>query len=92
MLVPEAILQADYAKAVREFLRQRFANVVLVRVRDRMFVGTDEPVVVVLGDGVGPGSLRIEAIDSVDELAGFLDGNGREAAPQRAVILIPYVK
>lgn len=86
MLVPEAILQTDYAKAVRDFLRQRFANVILVYVRDRVFTGTDEPVVVVVAEGTGPGLLRIEAIDTAEDLEGLLDGRDADAFPQRSVI------
>ena len=44
MLVPEAILQADYAAPLRETLAQRFDRTSLIYIRDRLFDETDEPV------------------------------------------------
>lgn len=99
LLVPEAVLQADYAKAIRQALQQRFARVALVHVRDRVFSDTDEPVVVIAAEGAGPGELRTEAIRSARDLAKVLNrsdsftstydviSNGREV-DRRVVDLI----
>jgi hypothetical protein len=74
LLVPEAILQADYAKAIREVLRKRFHRVILVHVRDRIFHDTDEPVVVVAAEGIGPGGIRTESIECAADLPEVLNG------------------
>ena len=79
MLVPEAILQADYAAPLRETLAERFGRTSLIYIRDRLFDGTDEPVVVVAcADFGGQGDVTEEAIECVDDLEAVLaDANGR---------------
>ncbi len=72
LLVPEAVLQADYAVDVRELLCRRFRRVVLVHIRDRIFKDTDEPVVIIAAEGRGPGTIRIESIASAAELPNAL--------------------
>ena len=74
MLVPEALLQADYAAAVRDALAARFGRVCLIHVRDRLFDGTDEPVVVVAASEFGqPGSTCIDAVERAEELGQTLN-------------------
>ena len=69
MLVPEAILQTEYGSAVREALRIRFDEVRLIHIRNRLFDGTDEPVVVVAASGHGvSGTLSVESIQSSGDL------------------------
>lgn len=85
LLVPEAILQVDYAKAVRDLLQRRFARVGLVHVRDRIFSDTREAVVVIAADGVGPGTIRTESVESAEDLTVVLESRGN-ASPKRAVI------
>jgi hypothetical protein len=76
MLVPEAILQAKYATAVRTALQQRFKTVRLVHLRQRLFDATDEPVVVIAGEGFGsPGALEVLSVDTADELSVVLNGH-----------------
>ncbi|AKU92651.1 N-6 DNA methylase [Vulgatibacter incomptus] len=76
MLVPEAILQADYAMAVRAALEQRFERVRLIHLRQRLFDGTDEPVVLIAAEGFGcRGSLQVLSVDTADELSAVLKGN-----------------
>ncbi len=73
MLVPEAILQADYAAPVRNILASNFAQVLLVYIHDRMFEGTDEAVVAVIASGFGKsGNLRVEAVEQIEDLASIL--------------------
>ena len=74
MLVPEAILQANYAVVVRRLLISQFNSVILVYIRDRVFQRTDEAVVAVAASDYGnSGSLRVEAVESVDDLPKALD-------------------
>ena len=74
MLVPEAILQADYAAVVRNLLASRFGNVCLVHIRDRLFEDTDEAVVAVAASEYGQkGSLRVEAVERAEDLATILN-------------------
>ena len=77
MLVPEAILQADYAAPLRKVLSERFGRSLLVHIRDRLFDGTDEAVVVVAASGYGErGRLSIDAIDGPGDLAPLLADSG----------------
>ena len=76
MLVPEAILQTDYGASVRRALRARFHRVRLVHIRNRLFDGTDESVVVVAATGYGTsGTLTVESIQCCDDLDQALDGS-----------------
>ena len=73
MLVPEAILQTDYAAPLRKMLANSFGRSVLVYVRDRVFAGTDEAVVAVACSGFGEtGDILISAVESVEELESVL--------------------
>lgn len=85
LLVPEALLQADYARAVREALQQRFARVLLIHVRNRIFDETDEPVVVLAASGTGPGTLQVEAIERAEELPDLLDGTPISSEPHETI-------
>lgn len=85
LLVPEAILQADYAAAVRDLLRNSFNHVCLVHIRDRLFEGTDEAVVAVAASEYGGngGVLRVEAVECPEELKAVLDApSSRKASLQ----------
>lgn len=75
MLVPEAILQADYATVIRDLLTSRFDHVCLVHIRDRLFEGTDEAVVAVAASEYGgkKGTLRVEAVERSEDLAAVLN-------------------
>ena len=53
MLVPEAILQADYANSVKVLLKSQFSQVSLVHIRERQFEETEEAVVVLAASGYG---------------------------------------
>ncbi len=75
MLVPEAILQADYAESVRGALQLHFQTVRLIHLRQRLFDGTDEPVVIIAAEGFGsPGVLDVLSVDTADELRAVLHG------------------
>ena len=82
MLVPEAILQTDYAGPLREALASRFGRSLLVYIRDRMFDGTDEAVVAVACSGFGEmGDIQTLAVESVEDLRSVLknpDSNGHQ--------------
>lgn len=78
MLVPEAILQTDYAAPLRKMLAQRFADSRLIHIRDRQFAHTDEAVVALVCSGFGgEGATQKLAVDSVEDLqAVLLSPNG----------------
>ena len=79
MLVPEAILQTDYAAPLREMLAERFGNSRLIHIRDRQFAHTDEAVVALACSGFGEkGAVETLAVESVDGLRSvLLRSNGR---------------
>lgn len=68
MLVPEAILQTNYGKAVQTALATRFGKIYLIRIRERLFSGTDESVVVLVASGHGPGTICIGDAKQADEV------------------------
>ncbi|MDE2795174.1 MAG: N-6 DNA methylase [Gemmatimonadota bacterium] len=78
MLVPEAILQTDYAAPLREMLAERFGTSRLIHIRDRQFEGTDEAVVALACSGFGDsGTVETLAVDSVEGLESvLLNSNG----------------
>ena len=78
MLVPEAILQADYAGPLRQILSERFGRSLLIYVRSRFFARTNEPVVAVACAEFGKqGDVRTMAVETVDDLQSVLeDFNG----------------
>lgn len=49
LLLPGAVLQADYASAVLRYVTQCFSDVLLVRVAERIFEDAEEETVVLLG-------------------------------------------
>ena len=76
MLVPEAILQADYAVPVRDLLGARFRQVSLIHVNDRLFDGTDEPIVVVAAAGYGKtGKVVVDRVGSAENLQHSLNSS-----------------
>ena len=79
MLVPEAILQTDYAAPLREMLAERFGTSRLIHIRDRQFAHTDEAVVALACSGFGEsGTLETLSVDSVEGLQSILlRPNGR---------------
>lgn len=86
MLVPEAILQTDYAVPLREALASRFGRSVLVYVRDRMFAGTDEPVVALACSEFGKrGDIVSSAVESIEDLQSVLEtpSSGGRPFPSR---------
>lgn len=85
MLVPEAILQADYAGPLRQILSEKFGRSLLIYVRSRLFAGTDEPVVAVACAEFGErGDVRTMAVESVDDLQSALaDSNGHHLRSYR---------
>ena len=79
MLVPEAILQTDYAAPLRDMLAERFGNSRLIHIRDRQFTDTDEAVVALACAGFGErGTIETLSVDSVEGLESvLLSSNGR---------------
>lgn len=71
MVLPLALLQADYAAPVRKVFTERFKNLKIVFVRERLFNGVDEASVIVLADGWCAGGRTRQAITvgGIDELS-----------------------
>ncbi|MCY4671611.1 MAG: N-6 DNA methylase [Rhodococcus sp.] len=88
MLVPEAILQAEYAAPLRQVLSERFGRSLLVHIRDRQFDRTDETVVVVAASEFGErGRVSIAAIDGLEDLAPLLaDSRSVRPSSEAAVV------
>ena len=78
MLVPEAVLQTDYAAPLREMLAERFGTTRLIHIRDRQFEHTDEAVVALACSGFGEsGTIETLSVDSVESLQSvLLNSNG----------------
>lgn len=82
LILPEAVLQADYARSIRDLLAKRFGRTQLIQLRERVFSNTDESVVIVLGEGSGPGNLEVTTVSTVSELTRRLNG----LTPRRPLI------
>lgn len=77
LLLPGAVLQADYAPAVRNYLEHSFRDVLLVRVRDRIFDDAQEETVALLASGAfasdSPNPCRFADVDGLQDLERFLE-------------------
>lgn len=72
LLLPGAVLQADYADEVLSCLERSFERVSLVRVRERIFDDAQEETVVLLADGAAPERpIGTCQFGEVDDLAGL---------------------
>lgn len=80
-VLPGALMQADYARPVRDFLANRFDRCAAFLVHERLFLdeGTDEETVIVLADGFraegrSDGRLDVDEATTLDELQRLIDG------------------
>jgi adenine-specific DNA-methyltransferase len=80
-VLPEAVLQAQYAAPVRKFLAQRFRHIHWVRLQERVFVGTDEAAVLLLAWGQGPGEETVHRASGIAELASLVNDLANSTAP-----------
>ena len=88
MLVPEAILQADYAAPLRERLADQFARTSMIYLRDRVFDGTDEPVVVLACADFGSrGRVDERIVEFADDLPSELAVVSSEHRPPRSTAI-----
>jgi adenine-specific DNA methylase len=94
-VLPAEMLHAQYADAVRAFLRRSFASVTLVLFERRVFPGALEEIVLLLADGRdrGPASheqvidcLDLAALD-VDRLQTIVSGGQDEPEPTSSSLL-----
>jgi len=85
-LVPEAILQADYATSVRDLLRHRFARVNFIHIRHRLFRETNEPIVIITAEGIGPGTVRTKSLEHAEDLQKVLEHRESRPSPKHVVV------
>ncbi len=81
LVLPGAVLHAHYARALLEHLTGQFGSVRFLRLRERLFTGAEEEVVVLLAADRGSrtSSARVEDVVSVDALADSI-ADGQAAA------------
>jgi hypothetical protein len=74
LLLPGAVLQADYATAVIRHLESAFGDVLLVRLRQRIFADAEEETIVVLASNAGSASAgcRVTEADGIQALQHLL--------------------
>lgn len=73
MLLPQAILQADYAAPIRETLANSFRCTKLIQIRHRLFADTDEAAVVAACSGFGArGEIQTLAVESAADIQSVL--------------------
>lgn len=95
-VLPGAMMQADYARPIRDFFARRFERCAAFVVHERLFLeeGTDEETVIVLADGFraeerAEGGLDVDYATTLEELrslislwdAGEWQREGQELAP-----------
>ncbi len=68
VLVPEAILQTDYGKAVQAALKAHFRVSKVIRIEERFFEDTDEVAVVIAASGQGPGDIYVSNVRNLRDL------------------------
>ena len=74
MVVPGAVLEADYSRLLRQHLCKSFDEVHYVRLPERIFADVEATSVLLLarGRGRGTANARVGACKSTGELSGFL--------------------
>lgn len=90
MVVPSALLYADYAAELKELLVREFRQVTILLLRERVFTDTPEQAVILLADGFGEGGTRTMVVSeavSLAELEQRLTAPSAEAPQPRA---LPY--
>ncbi len=82
LVLPGAVLQAEYAEAVMSYVSESFAQVSLFRLGERVFADAQEESVVMLasGHGTGPAAPCVQEVGGVAQLRSLLSRPGRRAA------------
>lgn len=73
LILPESILQADYARSVRLILEKRFSQISLIHIRERFFEQTDESTVILLAKGKGPGTLNVHSVETLEDICQLIN-------------------
>lgn len=72
LILPGAVLEADYATSVREYLERTFRTVQLIRLSERLFPGAEEASVVLAAEGahLGPSAsaTQVAAVSGLAQL------------------------
>jgi hypothetical protein len=70
-VLPAELLSTDYASAIRQYLRQRFATVDVLTFEERIFPGALVDAVLLLAAGRGPGVVRVHRLTNTTMLDTF---------------------
>ena len=73
VVAPAALLYADYAQPVRDFLLQRFSALTLVTIRAQCFEGAQVGTVLLLAGGRGTDRVDVVDVDGLSDLRGWED-------------------
>lgn len=78
LVLPGASLHASYAQPLIEYLTEQFGSVRFLRLRERIFAGAEEEVVVLLAAqrGAKASSARVEDVETVTGLSKAISGGG----------------
>lgn len=90
-VLPAAVLQAAYAAPLVGFLRENFEAVRLLRLRERLFAGADEEVVVLLASGFGTagGAASTQDVTSAEDLELAIAGTDHAPLSMIKSALVP---
>lgn len=83
LVLPGAVLHADYANPVIDAWVRGDRSVRLVRVRERLFPGVNERTVVLLVDGTQPSGVEYQEVENARELSAILGEDHRASSGWR---------
>lgn len=81
LVLPGALLNADYGAAVLRFVKEHFASTRIFHIHERLFDADEESVVLLSsGYGDGPGHLHVSEIRRASELDAVLEPASQQSA------------
>jgi adenine-specific DNA-methyltransferase len=73
-VLPAELLSTDYASSIRDFLERRFASVLVLTFEEPVFPGALVHAVLVLAEGTGPGTVRVQRVRDTHALTALSAG------------------